>query len=145
MKRYDSLFLKGKQKYLVLITGLLMFSGFAMSQNRLDVEITGFRSNKGVLMLQLFDENQKVVAREKGIIQDKKCTVSLNGINSGKFGIRYFHDENLSGQMETNLFGKPVEGYGFSNNVKGKFGPPSFEKWLFDITADKKITLKIVY
>jgi uncharacterized protein (DUF2141 family) len=145
MKSEDSLFLKGNAKFFVLIVGLIMISNFAMSQCRLEIEITDFRNNKGALMLQLFDQNQNIIAREKGIIQDKKCIVSFNRIKSGKYGIRFFHDENLSGQMETNLFGKPVEGYGFSNNARGKFGPPPFEKWLFDLTSDKKITLKPVY
>jgi len=46
--------------------------------------------------------------------------------------------------METNMFGKPTEGYGFSNNVTGRFGPPPFEKWLFDLNQDKTIVLKPV-
>lgn len=145
MKSIDSLFFKRNAKLLVFVAGFMMISDFAVSQCRLEVEITDFRSNKGALMLQLFDENRNIVGQEKGIIQDKKCTVSFNGIKSGKYGIRFFHDENLSGQMETNLFGKPVEGYGFSNNTKGLLGPPSFEKWLFDLTGDKKIILKTVY
>jgi uncharacterized protein (DUF2141 family) len=51
----------------------------------------------------------------------------------------------MNGKMETNLVGKPTEGYGFSNNVTGKFGPPPFEKWLFEINGDKKILLKPTY
>ena len=43
------------------------------------------------------------------------------------------------------LFGKPTEGYGFSNNVIGTFGAPPFEKWLFEINGDKKIILKPTY
>jgi uncharacterized protein (DUF2141 family) len=145
MKSEDSLFLKGNAKFLLLTVGIIMISNLAMSQYRLEIEITDFRNNKGALMLQLFDQNQTIVAQEKGVIQDKKCIVTFDGIKSGKYGIRFYHDENLSGQMETNLFGKPVEGYGFSNNARGKFGPPSFEKWLFELTSDKKITLKPVY
>jgi uncharacterized protein (DUF2141 family) len=51
----------------------------------------------------------------------------------------------MNGKMDTNLVGKPTEGYGFSNNVIGKVGPPAFEKWLFEITGDKKIILKPTY
>ncbi len=47
--------------------------------------------------------------------------------------------------METNMVGKPIEGYGFSNNVTGKFGPPPFKKWLFEVKGDKKIKLMPVY
>ena len=47
--------------------------------------------------------------------------------------------------METNLIGKPTEGYGFSNNVIGKLVLPPFEKWLFELNGDKKIILKPTY
>jgi uncharacterized protein (DUF2141 family) len=96
-------------------------------------------------LLQLFDENQKVLTQEMGLIIDKKCTISLKNLKQGKYAIRYFHDENLNGVMETNNLGKPTEGYGFSNNVTVMFGPPSFEKWLFEIKGDKKLILQPVY
>lgn len=96
-------------------------------------------------MLQLSDENEKVLTQEMSVIKDKSCTFSIENLKPGKYAIRYYHDENLNGKMETNLVGKPTEGYGFSNNVTGKFGPPPFEKWIFEINADKKIMLKPTY
>lgn len=132
-------------KLSIVLAGTLMISNYVLSQSRLDIEITEFRNDKGELMLQLFNENQKVIAHEKVFIKDKKCSVSFQELKSGKYGVNFFHDENLSGKLETNLVGKPVEGYGFSNNVTGKFGPPPFEKWLFEINADKKIVMKPTY
>lgn len=133
------------QKLLIALIVFLVVSDHAKSQCRLDIEISEFKNSTGAFMLQLFDVNQKVIAQEKGTIKDQKCTVTFKELNPGKYGIRFFHDENLSGEMETNLLGKPLEGYGFSNNVTGKFGPPPFEKWLFEIREDKKIILKPVY
>jgi uncharacterized protein (DUF2141 family) len=85
------------------------------------------------------------VTQEKGSIKDNKCSFSFTNLNQGKYAVRYYHDENLNSKMETNLVGKPTEGYGFSNNVIGKFGPPPYEKWLFEITEDKKIVLRPTY
>jgi uncharacterized protein (DUF2141 family) len=48
------------------------------------------------------------------------CLIPISNLNSGKYAVRYYHDENLNGKMETNLVGKPTEGYRFSNNVIGK-------------------------
>jgi uncharacterized protein (DUF2141 family) len=33
--------------------------------------------------------------------------------------------------METGLFGKPKQGYGFSNNPASTFGPPGFDSAAF--------------
>jgi len=96
-------------------------------------------------MLQLFDKNKKVVAQEKSPVTDNKCSFSYTNLKPGKYAVRYYHDENMNVKMETNLVGKPTEGYGFSNNVIGKFGPPAFEKCLFEITEDKKIVLQPTY
>lgn len=96
-------------------------------------------------MLQLFDENEKVLTQEKKEITDNKCIITIKNLKPGKYAVRYYHDKNMNGKLETNLVGKPAEGYGFSNNVIGKFGPPPFEKWLFEISGDKKIELKPTY
>jgi uncharacterized protein (DUF2141 family) len=96
-------------------------------------------------MLQLFDENEKVVNQEMSQIQDKMCLFLIENLKPGKYAIRFFHDENLTGKMEKNFIGIPTEGYGFSSNVYSKLGPPPFEKWLFGLYCDKKIILKPIY
>jgi uncharacterized protein (DUF2141 family) len=133
------------KKTILVCFGLLMMSEIIFSQLRLDIEIVGIRNNTGKIMLQLFDENQNVLTQEMSPVQENKCSFSIKILVRGKYAVRYYHDENLDEKMDTNLVGKPTEGYGFSNNVTGKFGPPPFEKWLFEITADKKITLKPTY
>jgi len=124
---------------------LLMISDSAMSQFHIDIEISEIKNNTGAIMLQLFDENEKVLTQEMAPIKDKTCSFSIKNLKPGKYAVRYYHDENMNGNMETNLVGKPTEGYGFSNNVIGKFGPPPFEKWIFEVTGDKKILLIPTY
>lgn len=122
-----------------------MLSDISFSQSKLTVEIVEIRDNTGNIMLQLFDEHEKVLGQEKEQITGNKCSFIFNDLKPGKYAVRYYHDFNMNGKMETNLVGKPTEGYGFSNNVIGKFGPPPFEKWLFEIKADTTIILKPTY
>ena len=132
-------------RLVVFIICLICISKSSFSQFRLDIEILELRNNNGNIMLQLFDSTQKVLTQEKCIIKDNKCSLSVPDLSPGKYAVRYYHDENMNGKMETNLVGKPTEGYGFSNNVIGKFDPPPFEKWLFEVNEDKKIVLKPTY
>jgi uncharacterized protein (DUF2141 family) len=129
----------------IMLTVFALLSLCAQSQCRLDIEINGIRNNKGNIMLQLLGTDERAVKQEIIPAKEKSVTIILNDIKAGRYAIRYYHDENVSGKMETNLVGKPVEGYGFSNNVTGKFGPPPFEKWLFDVSGNKKIILSINY
>jgi uncharacterized protein (DUF2141 family) len=132
-------------KWLSILAGFFLISNYSFSQYSLTVEITAIRNNTGKIMVQVFDENEKVIHQQICDIQDKKVTVSVNGLKQGKYAVRFYHDENLNQVMETNIVGKPTEGYGFSNNVTGKFSMPPFEKWLFDLNEDKTIVLKTVY
>lgn len=55
----------------------------------------------------------------------KTMKITLHQLPAGEYALRMFHDENGSGDMDTNILGIPTEPYAFSNNA-GRFGPPSF-------------------
>ena len=38
-------------------------------------------------------------------------------------------------KLDTNFAGMPIELYGFSNNARGRFGPPPFVKTAFTLSA----------
>jgi uncharacterized protein (DUF2141 family) len=52
-----------------------------------------------------------------------------------------FHDANENGELDTNFLGLPKEAYAFSNNAKVTFGPPKFEKAMFEFKEDLTITI----
>ena len=132
-------------RFITITVLLINLSCVSFSQCKLEVEISDIRNNTGNIMLQFFDANEKVISQEMSPIKENKCSITIKDLKPGKYAVRYYHDENLNGKMETNLVGKPTEGYGFSNNVTGKFGAPPFEKWLFEIAGDKKIVLIPTY
>jgi len=133
------------KRFFLIFFGSIIFSNYAASQYNLEIEIIEIRNDVGNIMLQFFDENEEVIIQEMSAITDNKCLLTIKNLEPGKYGIRYYHDENLNGEMETNFLGIPKEGFGFSNNVTGTFGPPPFKKWLFDIKEDKKIVLMPLY
>ena len=131
------------RKCILIFCSLIFISGPAFSQLNLEIEISGIINDKGKIMLQLYDGKETTVNQAMGDIKDNKCMLSFKNLKAGKYAIRYFHDENGNGELDTNAFGIPKEGYGFSNNAKGSFGPPAFEKWIFDLNENKKLALKI--
>jgi uncharacterized protein (DUF2141 family) len=132
-------------RFLLTLAGLIIIANCTFSQLTLKIEITDLRNNTGKVMLQVFDENEKVLFQEMSDIKEKGCHFTFKDLTAGKHAVRFYHDENQNQVMETNNFGKPTEGYGFSNNVTGTFGMPPFEKWFFTLNEDKTIVLKTVY
>jgi uncharacterized protein (DUF2141 family) len=128
-----------------LILCLIGISNGTFSQLKLDIEISEIKNDKGNIMLQIFDDHGNVIKQGQKPVKDNLCLFTFANLSPGKYAVRYYHDENQNRKMETNILGKPTEGYGFSNNVVGKFGPPPFKKWLFELIGDKKIVLKPTY
>ncbi len=128
----------------LMFTSSLCLAGSIAAQT-LTVEISGIKNDQGKILLQLFDSNenyQSNKAYSANMIKAKQgiVSISFNNLSAGEYAIRYFHDENDNGELETNLFGMPVEGYGFSNNAKADFGPAAFDDMKVTITDKNLVT-----
>ena len=70
---------------------------------------------------------------------------SLSLPDSSTTGIAIFQDLNGDGKLTKNGFGLPIEPYGFSNNARSTFGPPSFSQAAFKVsekTSPIEITVR---
>jgi len=113
--------------------------------NTVTVIITGLRNSEGVIQVSLQDGNKKTIERQKVQIENKQTTVHFKGLDSGKYAVKYIHDENADGKLNSGFMGIPKEGYGFANDARGSMGPPKFEKTTFSVSADVSMTLKTKY
>ena len=120
----------------------------------LSVTISHLRNSKGHVLISLFRDGQgfpdngAIAFRKASLeIRDKKAAVQFPGLPAGRYAIAILHDENDDGKMNKNALGMPKEGYGFSNNVTGAFGPPAFWRASFDYAAGtaKQLTIKTRY
>jgi uncharacterized protein (DUF2141 family) len=75
----------------------------------------------------------------KGTGKSSVCV--FENLPAGNYAIAVLADVNNDGKMNTNMLGIPKEAYGFSNNVTGLFGPPSFEKAQVIVQEDKKTSI----
>ena len=133
-----------KIKYILIIVFLTSLS-LMKAQSTLEIEITGLKNNKGYVAIEFFDKEQNTLKAIKGKIVNKKCVVSIKDLKNDKYAIQFFHDENLNEKIDKNLIGIPKEGFGFSNNAMGKFGPKDFKEWLFLVSGETKVTLIAKY
>ena len=62
-----------------------------------------------------------------------------------QYAVRFIHDENQNEKLDTNILGIPKEGFGFSNDAFGKFGPKDFSEWLFEVSGDTRIRMTTKY
>lgn len=133
------------KKLIATSIALIIFPLLAECQYKLTIEVSPLRNNTGEVLLELSNEKGERTGGFVSSIVEKKCIVIVENLNSGKYAFRYFHDENKNKKLDTNLIGMPKEGFGFSNNAKGKFGPPSFKQMIFKVDKDSMIICKPSY
>lgn len=115
------------------------------AQSTLTVEILNLESNKGFVIVDLLDQNEESVMDTKGKIADHKCTIIIKDLKNGQYAIKFIHDENNNEEFDTNIIGIPKEGFGFSNDAFGRFGPKEFSKLLFTVSGDTRIRMTTKY
>lgn len=142
---YEGEHLEGAIKYPELfIQKINNILNSSLNSITLKIKINELKNSNGKIYLQLDDLSGNKVASISKSINNNTCNISINGIKAGKYSIYYFHDENDNKELDTK-FSIPKEGYGFSNNAKGTFGPPPIEERIMNITSNKSIELKPEY
>ena len=117
----------------ILATVAIVGSASAKSANVITVAVEGLRNDKGMVRCGLyksavgFREPGKEFKGEAVPISSGKANCVFNDVPPGSYAVALFHAENGETQLETGMFGKPKQGYGFSRDAKGSFGPPSFD------------------
>ena len=111
--------------------------------------MVSFRNDKGAARVAVFRSSEGFPNGS-----DKACRLALEriengaakavcpGLPYGEYGVAVLHDENENGEMERGALGIPAEGYGFSNNARGSFGPPSFSQTTFRLDSET-LTIRI--
>lgn len=132
----------------------LLAPAFASAAD-LTVRIEGVRSADGDIRVALHRRADGVDFPDSaGILKaamrpaGKAGDLVFAGLAPGDYAIAAFHDEDRDGDLNTNLLGMPTEGYGFSNEARGTFGPPGFDAAAFTIRAGEErpaVTVKLGY
>lgn len=136
----------------ILLTIAIIFGAIFSSNGQentfdLTVNISGLSSNKGNLMVGLYNKKEDFLKkRYKGDvvkIENKKSVVIFRNLPKGEYAVSFVHDENDNKKMDTNFLGIPKEDYGCSNNATGFMGPPKYKDAKFQLTANKTIKINI--
>ena len=122
------------------VFSLIFFLGFSIGvfgqssgSPKLQITVSNIKSVEGNIMIAIFSVDQKFLGKEmvtgkiEAVTQTGMMTFTIDDLPFGEYAISIYHDENANETLDTNLFKLPTEPYGFSNDARGTFGPPSFE------------------
>ena len=119
-------------------------SAQAQPGNKVGVTVTGLRNSDGVVRCGLyasadgFRQPGREMRGATGAIRGQSATCTFSNLPAGTYAVAVFHAEHNEARIETGAFGKPKQGYGFSNNPSSGFGPPSFSSASFQYTGGQQ-------
>jgi len=124
-----------------MTTLMLIIFSTSLFAGELKIHFKNIKGNKGQIALAIFnssvgfpDDNSKAFLRLFISLTDA-ADLKID-LPEGKYAIALFQDINSNQKLDTNAIGIPKEPFGFSNNPKLLFGPPSFSKAQFKMTNE---------
>ena len=140
-----------KKSITLIIAALFSFTVLSAATNStLTISVSNIDPVDGKLWVALcnsedsYKKGKMPFKRTKVAVTRAQQSITFIDLPAGEYAVKIIHDENDNGKFDTNIIGIPKEGFGFSNNSKGKMGPPSFSKAKFTIDSNKKIYIKIM-
>lgn len=111
----------------------------------LDISFTKF--NKGRILIALYDSEEsymkEIYKSGEVLVKNNKAKLIFHSLKKGTYAFSFFHDLNDNKKLDTNFLGIPKEPYGFSNNKKGRFGPPKFSEVALEINKNSYYKIAI--
>lgn len=127
-------------KFLLLSVFIFALFGFQTgSRCDLTVKFPQLENQEGKILIKLLNEDEELVDRAIVNVKRGVPQYTFMKLKAGSYAVVAFQDLNGNKDIDKGFFGQPTEPYGFSNNVSGTFGPPSFEKQLFTLSGNKVI------
>ncbi|BBD68087.1 hypothetical protein NIES4072_46010 [Nostoc commune NIES-4072] len=128
------------------------FSAKANFNGKLTVEIDGLKNKQGQVCVSIFASSEGFPSDRNRSLQ-KQCTkitstplaISFENLKAGSYAVAVFHDQNSDGTLNSNVFGIPNEGFGFSSNPEIRTRAAKFSEAAFLVAGpetDIQIQLK---
>ena len=129
----------------LLTIGLLSISNL-FAQGKLEVTIKNIKESKGTIRVALFNNENDFLKQPlegKVVKASNETSVVFDNLKPGEYAVSVIHDVNENKELDRGFMGIPQEPYGFSNDARGKFGPPSYEESKLIVKGDVKISIKV--
>ncbi|MEH2292417.1 DUF2141 domain-containing protein [Nostoc sp.] len=129
------------------------FSAKANFNGQLTIEIHGLKNKEGQVCASIFassegfpSDRDRVLQKQCSKITDTPLIISFQNLKAGIYAVAVFHDQNNDYTLNSNIFGTPKEGFGFSSNPEIRTRAPKFSEAAFLVAGpDTNIQIELKY
>jgi uncharacterized protein (DUF2141 family) len=113
------------------------------------VVVKNVKSDVGTVRLAVYSSEDQFMKNEIAGTEVKavngQAVAVFKNLGTGTYAISVMHDANDNKELDSNFMGVPKEGFGFSNDAMGMFGPPDFKKASFEHAGKKDVVISLRY
>lgn len=135
------------KKLCISATLMISLSATLFAQGKVEVTVKNIQELKGTIRMAVYSSEdnfmQKEITSKNVKVIGKEVIVVFENVKDGEYAISTYHDVDDNNELNTGFIGIPKEPYGFSNDARGTFGPPTYEKAKFKVTGDTKTSIKV--
>ena len=106
----------------------------------LEIRLVGLEAGRGQVVVAIygdassFDENGRPYESTVLPVEGTEITWALE-LPAGAYAVKVYQDLDEDGELDRGDFGVPSEPYGFSNDARSTFGPPSWSAARFEVAS----------
>jgi hypothetical protein len=110
---------------------------------KLKVDLSGMQNMNGSINFALynnsssFNDPTQVYKSLSLTPTGANMSFTIDSLPEGSYAFGVFHDENNNQAIDQNWLGIPTEGFAFSNNAMGTFGPPTYAQATFVVLKNQ--------
>lgn len=132
---------------------LLLQPAFLFAQHyTVTVVVEGVKDDEGEIGVGFYSASEQFPDDPARVLRIDKSsggptyTGTFTDVPPGDYAVTLLDDRNGNFEMDTNFFGYPQEGFGFSNNVKPSIlGAPPYARCVFSVKRGTSITITMLY
>ena len=116
----------------------------------LKVVVNNIAPVEGDIYVAIYDHPEKYMSVEMAVfkqmvpVEAETETIIFSNVPEGEYAIAVFQDLNGNGELDLNSAGIPKEPFGFSNDARGKMGPPKYKNVKISFSGDLEINITLV-
>jgi uncharacterized protein (DUF2141 family) len=138
-------------RFILTALSIILLSSIGISQTaNLTLKIKNIEEVKGEILLGIYNNETDYKASENQVwkgsipVTSEIVEYTFEDLPFGSYAISLIHDVNGNGEFDTNWIGFPKEPFGFSNDAKGKMGPPKFEDAKIDLNGNMETVITLI-
>ncbi|MEM9067970.1 MAG: DUF2141 domain-containing protein [Myxococcota bacterium] len=140
--------------FVLVFAASLAVPALAQSSGSIRVQVTGAESADGRIGCALWNqgegfprETENARSQQWTTLRGTSATCVFRDVPSGRYAISIMHDADGDGELDTNLFGVPREGWGVSKNLGiRRLRAPRFSEAAFEFDgAVKEVRIRLRY